>query len=116
MTSTQQDINLGLQPWKDYILTEYVGKGKIGRVYRAVNKFDDQDVLACKIIKEKKLRSGWEKELEKLSKLRGVDGVVPYFHHTEGFDKKDENVVFIFYQFIDGWNLNDYVQENGKRA
>lgn len=114
MTSTQQDINLGLRPWKDYILTKYVGKGKIGRVYKAINEFDDQDVLACKIIKEKKLRNGWEKELEKLSKLRGVDGVVPYFHHIEGLNKKDENVVFIFYQFIDGWNLNDYEKENGK--
>ncbi|MDC6385378.1 hypothetical protein D2V93_02895 [Flagellimonas taeanensis] len=113
MTADNSDYNIGISPWKDYVLTEYKGKGKTGRVYKAVRKGDSQDILACKIISPKKLRPGWENELEKLSKLRGVPNVVPYFHHGECKNQNDEPVVFILYQFIDGWNLKEYVKIHG---
>ena len=108
----ENDPNIGLRPWKDYVLQEFRGKGKIGRVYKAVNESNPDDILACKIISVKNLKDGWMRELHKLSKLRGIPNVVPYYHHDSEFDKNGKPYAFVMYQYIDGWNLNDYIKED----
>jgi len=107
------DSNIGLNPWQDYILQDFVGEGKIGRVYKAVRKSDPDDILACKVILPKNLKDGWKHELEKLSKLRGISHVVQYYHFDANLDKFDKPYAFVMYQFIDGWNLNKYLEEHG---
>ena len=109
----ENDPNIGLRPWKDYVLQEFRGKGKIGRVYKAVSESNPDDMLACKIISPQNLKDGWKRELDKLSKLRGVPNVVPYYHYDSTLDKNNKPYAFVMYQYIDGWNLNDYIKEDG---
>jgi hypothetical protein len=73
MNSDATDKYIGLQPIKDYQLTRRLGEGKIGTVYLAERTGGLQHSLACKIIKEGGLKQGWERELEKVLQLRGVD-------------------------------------------
>lgn len=109
----KDDPNIGLNPWKDYILKDFRGKGKIGKVYKAVNASDPKDFLACKVILLENLKDGWERELHKLSLLRGIDHVVQYYHSDVASYDFNKSYVFVMYQFIDGWNLRDYIKKNG---
>ncbi len=109
----KDDPNIGLNPWKDYILQEFVGKGKIGKVYKAISKANPNDILACKVILPEKLKAGWERELEKLSMLRGISTVVPYFNSGVASYDLNKSYVFVMYQFIDGCNLKDYIKQHG---
>jgi len=111
--ATKNDPNIGLKPWQNYVLQEYRGKGKIGRVYKAVKETNVDDFLACKVISPRNLKDGWKRELDKLSKLRGIPNVVQSYHHDTAFDKKDMPYAYVMYQFIDGWNLNEYIREHG---
>jgi hypothetical protein len=104
-----RDPNEGLQPKKHYYIKDFVGEGKIGRVYRAV-RTDPDDVLACKIIPEGRLRQGWERELQKLTKLRGVQHVVQYHDHGTETDAKNRPYIWVMFQFIDGENLREYIK------
>lgn len=91
-----------------YKLEEYIGHGAIGVVYRAVRE-DIHDTIACKLIPRENLKEGWETELEKVSKLDGIEQVVSYrIHGTEIIN--GEPFVYIFWQFIRGQNLRDYVE------
>jgi serine/threonine protein kinase len=99
---------LGLQIG-EYTLTELVGKGKIGLVFKAEKK-NPEDVLACKIIPEGKLKAGWERELQKVLKLRGIDNVVQYHSHDSSHDKNSRPFTWIFWNFIDGINLRKYIE------
>lgn len=107
-TPTGEDPYLGLQPIPNYYLTEFKGEGKIGRVYRA-DRADPEDVLACKIIPEGRLKKGWERELQKVSKLRGVPHVVQYHSHDAGLDNKKRVYTWVMFQFIKGNNLKEYL-------
>ena len=104
-----KDPNEGLQPKKHYYIDGFLGEGKIGRVYRAVRK-DPDDVLACKIITEGRLRKGWERELQKLTKLRGVPHVVQYHDHGTENDAKNRPYSWVMFEFIDGDNLGEYAE------
>ena len=108
----KEDSNIGLNPWEDYILRKFVGEGKIGKVYKAVRESNTDDILACKIIIPQNLKVGWERELVKLSKLRGISNVVHYYHHGSALNKSHMPYAFVMYQFIDGWNLNNYLKEH----
>ena len=70
----------GLQV-RNYTIVEKVGKGKIGTVYKAIRS-DINDIAACKVIAEGDLKDGWQKELEKVSLLRGsleaLQVLIPY--------------------------------------
>jgi serine/threonine protein kinase len=91
-----------------YKLEEYIGRGTIGVVYRAVRE-DIHDTVACKLIPQGNLKKEWETELEKVSKLDGIEQVVSYrIHGTETI--KGELFVYVFWQFIKGRNLRDYIK------
>src|SRR6266480_4199901 len=91
------DSNEGLQPKKHYYIRGFLGEGRIGRVYRA-ERADPEDVLACKIIPEGRLRKGWERELQKLTKLRGVPHVVQYYDHGTDFDGANRPYIWVMFQ------------------
>lgn len=102
------DPYIGLQPFPYYTLIKKVGEGKIGSVYKAVRS-QPQDILACKVIPEGKLKEGWDRELEKVIHLRSVPNVVQYHAHGTGLDKCNRPFVWIQWDFIQGINLKDYL-------
>ncbi len=104
------DPYIGLEPTPDYRLTKLEGEGKIGRVYRA-ERSDPHDVLACKIIPKRKLKQGWEREIQKLAQLRGISNVVQYHTHGSKLDRANRPYVYILFDFIDGKNLKDHIAE-----
>ena len=105
-----EDPYLGCQPLPNYYLDEKVGQGKIGSVYKAVRR-DPQDILACKVIPEGKLKKGWERELEKVVQLRTIQGVVQYHQHGPGLDKRNRPFVWILWDYIPGINLKQYTEK-----
>jgi len=111
--SAHNDSNIGLRPWKDYVLKKFRGKGKIGRVYKVVSESNPDDILACKVILSKDVKDGWKRELDKLVKLRGVNNVVDYYQYDLAYDKNDKPYAYVMYQFIDGWNLNEFIKDFG---
>ncbi len=107
----QDDPYLGLQPISDYYLTEYVGRGKIGIVYKAERE-KPKDTLACKIIPEGKLKPGWEREIEKVSQLQGIPSVVQYHSHGWGPGRNNRPYTWVLWRpFIKGSNLEDYLKK-----
>lgn len=104
----EQDHYIGLQPMKDYYLTEKVGEGKIGRVYKAVRE-NPHDVLACKVIREGKLKQGWERELQKVLLLRNVPNVVQYHMHGSGLDKNSRPYCWVLWDYIPDIDLRKYL-------
>ncbi len=105
---SSEDLYLGIAVVPNYFLTEKVGQGKIGSVYRCVRQ-DPLDTLACKVIVEGKLRAGWEKEIEKLSLLRGVPNVVPYHSHANAENRNHRPFTYVLFDFINGKNLKEYL-------
>ncbi|MBI4659111.1 MAG: protein kinase [Verrucomicrobia bacterium] len=103
---------LGLSPNQDYILTEYIGEGKIGMVFRAKSERTGLS-LACKVIREGGLKEGWERELEKVRKLQGVPHVVEYRDHGSNFDREQRPYYWVFFDFIDGRNLRTLLANPG---
>jgi serine/threonine protein kinase len=103
----EDDPYIGVDLKNGYIITEYVNSGKIGSIYKAVNK-ETQDVLACKVIK--KLKDGWEKEILKVVRLRGIPNIVPYHTHGSGLDKKHQTFVWVLWDYIKGIDLRQYMQ------
>jgi serine/threonine protein kinase len=94
------------QTRQGYTFLEYIGKGKIGVVYKAERK-DIGDVVACKVIPTQNLKKRWEVELQKAVKLQGIAEVVQYRYC---FADMIENVLhaFIFWEYVDGNNLRQY--------
>lgn len=95
------DPYIGIKPIPEYTLTEWVGEGKIGNVYKAVRD-NPPHILACKIIKEGKLKDGWQRELEKVVKLVGVPSVVQYHSHGDSKDASGMQYKWVLWQYIDG--------------
>ena len=89
-----------------YTIKEKIGTGKIGSVYKAERT--DVDFFACKIISAEKLKAGWEKELEKVHKLKNVPNVIEYKRHGSELDKNNRPIIYIFWNYIDGVNLKKY--------
>ncbi len=113
MTNTTNKSNpyIGLEPLKGHFIKKEIGAGKIGTVY-TVERSDFQETLACKVIPEGGLRDGWERELEKAIELSGIPNVVQYRGHGTGFDKNNRPYYWILWNFIDGNNLKQYLEEN----
>jgi serine/threonine protein kinase len=112
MNSNAIDKYIGLEPIKDYKLTRLLGEGKIGAVYFAERTGGLKHSLACKIIKEDKLKQGWERELEKVLELRGVDNVVQYHSHGTGLDSENRLYAFVMFDYVDGYNLKTFIDSN----
>lgn len=110
--ASDMDKFIGLQPIKDYKLSRVLGSGKIGTVYLAERMGGLKHLLACKIIKEDKLRVGWEKELEKVLQLRGVDNVVQYHSHGVAFDSDNRPYAFVMFDYVNGYNLNSFIADH----
>lgn len=106
-----QDPYFGLQPIPSYYLTEKVGEGKIGSVYKAVRS-DPPDVLACKIIPEGRLKPGWDRELYKVLSLKTVPNVVQYYRHDSSLDNNQRPFVWVLWNFVDGINLREYLEKS----
>lgn len=106
-----EDPYIGVQPIPNYYLTEKIGEGKIGSVYKAERQADPADILACKVIPEGKLKDGWQRELEKVVRLRTVPNVVQYHPpHGSTFDRRQRPFFWVLWDFVDGINLRQYVE------
>ena len=115
MPADATDKFIGLEPIKGYFLTRRLGEGKIGTVYLAereglVHK------LACKIIREGGLKQGWERELEKVLQLRGVDNVVQYHSHSSDLDRDHRPYSYVMFEYVDGDNLNDFAERHSEEV
>ncbi|MCL4519878.1 MAG: protein kinase family protein [Thaumarchaeota archaeon] len=108
--SDESDQFIG-QVIRDYELVERLGAGRIGCVYKAVRK-EPFNVLACKIIPQENLKQGWDAEIKKVTRLAGVPNVVPYHDHGSQIGKNGHPFVWILWDFIDGWNLQEYLKNN----
>ncbi|MBU0576909.1 hypothetical protein KJ654_04625 [Patescibacteria group bacterium] len=103
----KQDPYIGITI-NDYCLMKKVGEGKIGSVYKA-KRSNPPDVLACKVMP--KLKDGWIKEIEKVVRLRGVPNIVAYHSHGSKFDKNNRQFAWVLWDFIDGINLRQYIED-----
>ena len=110
MNNDPTDKYIGLQPIKDYKLTRLLGVGKIGAVYLAERTGGLQHKLACKIINEGGLKQGWERELEKVLQLRGIDNVVQYHSHGTGLASDNRPYAYVMFDYVEGCNLKTFVE------
>src|SRR5207244_3048143 len=115
MPAEATDKFIGLEPIKGYLLTRQLGSGKIGTVYLA-ERTGLAHKLACKIIREGGLKQGWERELEKVLQLRGVEDVVQYHSHDAGFDRSQRPYSFVMFDYIDGDNLNTFAAKHAEEV
>jgi serine/threonine protein kinase len=109
------DKFIGLEPTPGYVLTRRLGAGKIGTVYLA-ERTGLVHKLACKVIKEGGLKQGWERELEKVLQLGGVDNVVQYHSHASAFDRDHRPYSYVMFEYIDGNNLNDFQAKHSEEV
>lgn len=107
----KDDIYIGTSIRDHYRLTEKIGEGKIGTVYKA-ERTSPQLVVACKIIQSQNLKEGWEKELEKVAALATIESVVHYRDHGSDFDRDNRNFIWVLMDYIDGANLTEYLERN----
>ena len=105
------DMMIG-QEKRGYKFLKYVGKGKIGVVYKAEGQ-EVHDIVACKIIPTENLKKGWEIEVKKAVRLHGIPQVVQYRQH---FPEMIENIphTFIMWDYVEGENLRDYCQKHSR--
>ncbi len=103
---------------ENYKLCKEIGRGKIGVVYRA-EKYENGHKLsevACKIIPNGNLKSGWQTEIKKVGELRGRETVVQYVNHGSKI-LEGKLYAWIFYEYV-GYgdkcaeNLKDYALKN----
>ncbi|MCW5854446.1 MAG: protein kinase family protein [Anaerolineales bacterium] len=93
------------------MLTEKIGFGKIGAVYKAEHTSRAEDIVAIKVIPNKRLKEGWQKEIDKVVKLKGIKNVVPYHTYGSGVDKEDNPFVWIAWDLIPGVDLKRYLSD-----
>ncbi|WP_237715552.1 MULTISPECIES: protein kinase domain-containing protein [Pelosinus] len=103
-----EDIFIGKQIGL-YIIKEHIGDGCIGCVYRGYRE-DIDESRALKFIKKENLRSGWENEISKVTKLRTTQGVVRY--HTHNFETiEGEDYLYISWDYIPGESLKEIINK-----
>ncbi len=115
MPADAKDKFIGLEPIKGYFLTRHLGEGKIGTVYLA-ERTGLVHKLACKIIREGGLKQGWERELEKVLQLRGVNNVVQYHSHDAALDRDQRPYSYVMFDYIDGDNLDAFEKKHSEEV
>lgn len=103
---------------KGYKLEQFLGKGKIGYVYRARSlKISDVEV-AIKLTPAQKIKDEWRNEIQKVARLSTIRGIV----HYHGLDTEEiiserhtELVLYTVWDFIPpGRNLHEYLSEESR--
>lgn len=95
-----------------YVLDKYIGHGKIGFVYQGHHQDMPDWKVAIKLTPS--LRDGWENEVKKPQKLRGITGVVTF--HDFGpayinYKNHSEMCLYTVWDYIHpGRNLKDYLK------
>ena len=92
-----------------YELKSILGNGKIGYVFLAEHKLLAEAKRACKIIRSDQLKPGWELEIQKVKALSSVPQIVDIQSWNQILDEKGNSFTYINYQYIDGENLNEYL-------
>ncbi|MCA1565882.1 MAG: hypothetical protein LC803_09645 [Acidobacteria bacterium] len=97
-----------------YVLDSYVGSGMLGYVYQGHPKDMPEWKVAIKLTPGSP-KAGWENEINKASKLRGITGVVAFHGLGEARIKaKGRTEVFLYtvWDFIPpGRNLKQYLKK-----
>jgi len=100
------DIFLG-QTVQGYKVEKFIGKGAIGKVYRAHNK-DIDDIRAIKFIPMNSLKDGWENEITKTIKLKQHENVVKY-HTYEKMKFESNDYLCVMWDYIENDCLKDLI-------
>ncbi|MDR2861509.1 MAG: protein kinase, partial [Syntrophobacterales bacterium] len=97
---------------QEYTITDYIGGGAIGRVYKAYNE-KIADYRAIKFIPRSALRDGWENEIIKVNKLKQQEDVVKYrTHNSEPYFFDGVAYVYIMWDYIESDSLKSLVESN----
>lgn len=103
----------GKSPIEGLAFNQFVGKGNHGFVYK-VTKGEKRIPLACKIMRKKDLKVGWEREVDAALGLMGVRSVIQY-NDSKEFSFNGFDYVCILSEFVDGQNLEEYVNSNPQK-
>ena len=106
-TFTCQTLKNGVE------LTNYIGQGKNGLVYRAIQEIAGHErSVAVKVVPLANLRKGWDKEIKK-PHLLGQSIRVVRPEHVETVISPGETTayVFIVMPWIEGCNLREYAKQ-----
>jgi hypothetical protein len=101
-----------------YKLEKFLGKGRIGYVYRACSlKIADVE-MAIKLTPAKKIKDEWRNEIQKVARLSTIRGIVHY--HNLGTEEivsegHTELVLYTIWDYIPpGRNLREYLSEESR--
>jgi serine/threonine protein kinase len=95
----------------DYRIEKEIGRGNIGVVYHAYHKDVKGIEVAIKFITADSLKEGWDQELIKVGMLSSISQVVQYKTHRSEI-LRGVPYVLIFWEYIEGPNLRNYIREN----
>jgi predicted Ser/Thr protein kinase len=95
---------------QEWMLTEEVGRGKNGVVYRCEKAVEREIIAAAvKIIPAENLKPAWPEEIRKTLRLQGILEIIQYREHAAVL-LDDRPFVCIWWGYVDGENLRDYVK------
>jgi predicted Ser/Thr protein kinase len=100
----------------DYKLRSKLGQGKIGVVFLGEHISIPSLRRAYKIIAEGQLKTGWEREIAKVSQLNGVTEVAPVLDFGAVMDGRQRPCSFIAYDYVDGKNLREFIDEEPEKV
>lgn len=95
-----------------YIVQESVGKGCIGKVYKAYRE-DMQDVRAVKFVPMATVeqKPNWTAEITKVNRLNSIEGVVHYHAH-DIVEVEGQQYLYIMWEYVQGCSLKDIISKN----
>lgn len=97
-------------PIDGYQLTSVVGNGEKGVVFHATAHTPIEDESAIKIIPATLASTGWENEINKVTKLGSTQGV-PRFHRHGEIEKDGIKYLWIRWDYIRGDSLKKFINE-----